>query len=321
MSVTKFFFAAVWAAVSVVAGLSAEAPRDTAPREINVSYVRSPFNLPDIVMRKQGLLEKAFAAQGVKVNYYDIDSGAEQARALASGSLDVAGVMGDTSVLVSAGAGNDIRIVGGFSRPANMFSIVAMDPGITSVDGLKGKRIAGPKGTVLHQLLAAALVSRGMGMGDVDFIQMDIPKSRAALLAGKVDVALLAGSLTLKTLEAGGHIVATAKGYVSPTLVIAARGSFLRDHPAAVRTYLEANAAALDWSKAHLDEALEIGAEDQGISVSDARKLYEWTEFVTKLSAGDVKTMGDDVAFMVENGMMQKTLDPRDFIEGSAIAQ
>jgi sulfonate transport system substrate-binding protein len=150
---------------------------------------------------------------------------------------------------------------------------------------------------------------------------MDIPKSRAALLAGRVDAALLAGSTTIKTVEAGGHIVVTAKGLISPTLVTVARGAFLRDHPGAVETYVRTNAEALDWIRANLDEALAIGAEEQGISVADARKLWDWTEFVTKLTEGDLKTMADDVGFMVDNGMMQKRLDPRDFVAGSALAK
>lgn len=298
--------------------LFAGGARETPVREVNVSYVKSPFNLPQIVMRRRAMLEDTFGKRGIKVNWYDIDSGAEQTQALAAGSLDIAGVMGDTSALLAAGAGNDIRIVGGFSRPANMFSIVAMDPSLSSVAGLKGKKVAGPKGTVLHQLLAAALAAKGLSMADVDFIQMDIPKSRAALLAGKVDAALLAGSTTLKTLEAGGHIVATAKGYVSPTLVIVARGAFLRAHPDLVDAYVKTDAAALAWTDSHLDEALGIGATEQGISVADARKLYEWTEFVTKLTDGDVRTMADDVAFMADNGMMQKKVNPREFIADMA---
>ena len=57
------------------------------------------------------------------------------------------------------------------------------------IEDLKGKKVAGPKGTALHQILVAALNSKGMNINDVEFLQMDLPKAQAALLGGHVDAA------------------------------------------------------------------------------------------------------------------------------------
>ena len=92
------------------------------------------------------------------------------------------GVINTTSVLLAAAGGNELKIVSGFSRPTGLFAIVVKDPAIRSIADLKGRKVAGPKGTVLHQLLAAALDRSGLSMGDVDFLQMDIPAARTALL-------------------------------------------------------------------------------------------------------------------------------------------
>lgn len=37
------------------------------PKEINIVYVKAPFNLQNIVMKEKGMLEQAFEKDGVKV--------------------------------------------------------------------------------------------------------------------------------------------------------------------------------------------------------------------------------------------------------------
>ena len=81
-----------------------------ATSEINVAYVKSPFNLQNIVMKKNQLLEKEFQKDGIKINWVSINSGAQQAQAMAAGSLDVSAVMNTASLLMANGAGNKIYI-------------------------------------------------------------------------------------------------------------------------------------------------------------------------------------------------------------------
>ena len=47
-----------------------------ATSEINVAYVKSPFNLQNIVMKQNQLLEKEFQKDGIKINWVSINSGA-----------------------------------------------------------------------------------------------------------------------------------------------------------------------------------------------------------------------------------------------------
>ena len=109
-------------AVGMTAGVAAAA--GDADKVLNISYVKSPFNLQSIVMKRQGLLEKELEPLGVKVVWHEITSGAQQAQAMAAGSLDVGGVMNTTSIQMARGEGNPIKIVAGVSRPTGVFAIV-----------------------------------------------------------------------------------------------------------------------------------------------------------------------------------------------------
>ena len=102
-----------------------------------------------------------------------INSGAVQGQAMASGDLDFSAVMNTASLLMAAGAGNPIAVATGVAHPKEIFAIVGKPGETLSVKDLKGKKVAGPKGTVLHQLLVAALLKEGMTINDVEFVNMD----------------------------------------------------------------------------------------------------------------------------------------------------
>jgi sulfonate transport system substrate-binding protein len=300
--------AAAFAALPLSALPPASPP--ALPREIHISYAKSPFNLPLIVAARRGMFEEAFAAKGVAVKFFEIDSGAKQAEALASGSLDIAGVINSTSVILAAAGGNELKIISGFSRPTGLFAIVVKDPAIRTIADLKGKKVAGPKGTVLHQLLAAALARSGLSMSDVAFLQMDIPPARAALLAGQVDAALLAAANVSSAVAAGARVLTTAEGYVKPQLFVAARSAFLRDYPELVELYVSVHRSALAWIAAHEEEALALGAKEQGISLDEARSLASASHFTDSVGREGVAAMAEDVQFMLGAGMLSSLVDP-----------
>ena len=307
--------------LSLIASLLLGAGFATAgnPAEVRISYVKSPFNLPLIVAVKRGMIQQGFAKVGVTARFFEIDSGAKQTEAMAAGSLDIASVINTTSVLLAAAGGNEIRIVSGFSRPAGLFAIVARDPAIRTPANLKGKTVAGPKGTVLHQLLSASLDRSGLSMADVKFLQMDIPAARTALLSGQVDAALLAAAHVLAAQAAGAHVVATAEGIIQPQLVVAVRSGFLREHPQLVQLYLSIHREALAWIAAHREEALALGAQEQNIGLAEARALADGSHFTADFGADGLTGLGQDMDFMLRTGMLPAPVKLRDLL-GAGLA-
>ena len=149
---------------------------------------------------------------------------------MAGKSIDISAVMNTSSLLMANGVGNKILIATGVSHPADTFAIVGKPEAIQSIKDLKGKKIVGPKGTVLHQLLVAALNKEGMSIKDVEFISMDQPTALAALLAGRVDAALLAAKAALSKAEKSGtKVITTAKDLVNVNLVTTVTEDFAKE--------------------------------------------------------------------------------------------
>ena len=286
---------------------------------LNISYVKSPFNLQMMVMKDQQMLEKKLAPKGIKVKWHDIDSGAQQATAMASGALDVGGVLNTTSVQMANGEGNPVIIIAGASRPTDVFGLVGQEGASKSFKDLKGKTIAGPKGTVLHQLLVAGLAKEGLSIRDVKFVQMGIPQGFSALMSGKVDAALIAAGALVKAEQAGKPIIATASGLVTPILAMCASQKFIDEQPELLKDVIEVQDAAYDWVMANHDAAIALGAKEQGISIEDAQKLYDWSHYTKRLNEADIKSMDEDLKFLLENGMMRNSVETRSFILESAL--
>lgn len=286
---------------------------------LNISYVKSPFNLQMIVMKEHKLLEKKLEPKGIKVKWHEIDSGAQQATAMASGALDVGGVLNTTSVQMANAEGNPVIIIAGASRPTDVFALVGQENGAKTFADLRGKTVAGPKGTVLHQLLVAGLAKEGMTINDVKFVQMGIPQSFSALMAGKVDAALIAAGALVKAKQAGKPVIATATGLVTPKLAMCASRKFIEEQPELLKDVVAVQDEAYDWVMANHKEAIALGAKEQGISEADAEQLYAWSHYNKRLNENDIKSLDDDMEFLLENGMARQKVDSRSFVLKSAM--
>ncbi len=305
--------------VLIAASVFASGKKEEQLKEINISYVRSPFNLPLIIMKEKGMAEKAFGEKGIKVNYYEITSGAKQTEAIAAGSLDIASVINSASVILANAAGNPVEIFAGFSKPEKMFTIMTANPDIKTPADLKGKKVAGPKGTVLHELLVAALKKEGLTIKDVEHINMGIPNAVQAMLAGKVDCALAAAASVVAAEKNGGRVLVTCEGYVSPLLISACSKDFAAAHPDMLKLYSDTYKEALKWMNANMAEALELGAKVQDISMGDAKKLYGWSNFTDHLTKADLDALEYDVNFMLESGMIENKINSADFVNKMAM--
>jgi ABC-type nitrate/sulfonate/bicarbonate transport system substrate-binding protein len=288
------------------------------PKEVNLSYVESPFNLQIMVMKEQGLLEKAFAEKQITVNWHNINSGAQQTQAMAAGDLDIATVINSTSLIMANAAGNEVDLAAVFSRPQRSFALVVRPDGPQTVQDLKGKTIAGPKGTVLHQMLVTALVAAGMSIDDVNFMQMGLPEARTALISGQIDGALQAAALILRDEEAGMRVLFTADGYLATPLWTAVRPLFANSYPELVKLYIETQNAAADWILSHTDEAIAIGAALQNVSFEDGQKLYGWGGMADRntalIGSADLASLEADINFLLEQQMIIEAPHPEDFI-------
>ncbi|MEG1604030.1 MAG: aliphatic sulfonate ABC transporter substrate-binding protein [Cloacibacillus sp.] len=277
------------------------------PAKLAITYVKAPLNVPSIVEKYNRSFEAAYP--GVTLAFPELTEGPKQTAALAAGEIGIASCLGSTSALLAASEGLDLRIVGIYSRAPKAFMIVVKDPAIKTVRDLKGKKVAGPKGTILHQLLAAALDKEGMSMRDVSFIQMDLASGANALANNSVDAALLAGPAAYKALSTGSRMLKNGEGLVDATIVIATTDKFMKAYPKAVATFMETHKKTLEWMKKHPKEAKEMTQKETGMPMAGVEAMYGWYNFDPAIRKADIEELVRTQQFMLDNGLQRKKID------------
>ncbi len=300
-------------AIAMMAGCGnggTEKKADVKPiKELNVTYVKAPLNIPSIVDKANGTAVKAFEKDGIQVKFADITSGAKQTEALASGSLDIASVLGGTSAILAASNGADIKIVGMYSRAPKAFNIMVKDASIQTVADLKGKKVAGPKGTILHQILVAALAKENLKADAVEFVSLGIPAGVNALMKGEVDAALVAGPAVLKAQEAGARVLVNGDGLVNASIVMGVSGKILKEHPEVVKKYIDLQKENLAFMQKEQDKAFEMTAKETGLTPEQVKTMAPWYDFSMEVKPSDIKDLEETQEFLLAQGMQTKKID------------
>lgn len=293
-----------------IAGGCAKAPQGAEKlKTLNITYVKAPLNVPSIIEKRQQLFEKEFAKDGIEVKFPEITSGAKQTEAVAAGALDFCNALGGTSAILAAANGVDLRIISMYSRAPKAFMIVTKSPDIKGISDLKGRKIAGPKGTILHQLLINALIKNNLKVEDVQFINMDIPGAVAALMNGGIDAALVAGSDAIRAMNAGGRLLADGEGLVDGTVVVGVRGELLRNHPDLVKRFKQVQQESLAFMRQNREEACKITADELGVTPEEVKLMYDWYDFDPQVKPGDIQELKATQQFLYDNGMLPKMVD------------
>ena len=278
-------------------------------KKVVMTYVQAPLNVPSIVEKERKSFEEAYKSFNLPFEYSTITSGADQTAALASGDIQLLNCVGGSSVLISAAAGADIKIISVYANAPKAFRLFSKDAAIKSPADLKGKTVAGPKGTILHELLAAYLKKGGLTMKDVNFVNMGLPAARAALEGGKVDAALQAGPLAYTAEKAGLHIVTNGEGLVSGLTVNATSAKFYKENKPLVDAFLKVQKDTLKYMEANKAEAMKMTAKATQLKPEAVEAMYPLYDFNGEITAATKKNLQETQDFLVSAGIMEKKVD------------
>jgi len=303
MIVRKIFTVALLVLLVAVTGAFAS----DMPEKMGITYVKAPLNIPSIVAKYNMTFEKVY--DGIDLSFPEITEGPKQTAAMAAGEIGIASCLGSTSAILAASEGLDVRIIGIYSRAPKAFMIVVKDPTIKSVKDLKGKKVAGPKGTILHQLLAAALDKEGMSLKDIEFVQMDLSSGANALATGSVDAALLAGPAAYKALTSGSRMLKNGEGLIDATIVIATTEKFAKSYPKAISKFMEAHKRTLEWIKKNPAKAAEMTQKETGLPMEAVKMMTPWYDFDSTIRKRDIEELTRTQDFMIENGLQRNKIE------------
>jgi sulfonate transport system substrate-binding protein len=140
-----------------------------------------------VLLKANGILEEKLKPLGYSVDWKQFVAGPQLLEALGAGAVDF-GTTGETPPVFAQAAGAPLVYLGTEPpAPLGEAIIVLKDSPITSVAGLKGKRVAFNKGSNVHYLLVRALEKAGLSIEDIAPVYLAPPDGLAAFERKAVD--------------------------------------------------------------------------------------------------------------------------------------
>lgn len=272
----------------------------------------------------QGLWEK----HGLDAETPVFTNGPLQVQALGSGDLDF-GYIGPGAMWMPANG--DAKIVS-VNSTGNGDRIIAQ-PGIDSVNDLKGKKVAVPEGTSGDMILNLALKEAGMTMEDVDKVAMDPATAVAAMASGQVDAAGLWYPLisTVQKQVPELELLAANEDFVDQVAFVSGfigSNKFVEENPETTTKVMKVIREALDYRASHLDETIELTSKTMKLDLETVKQdasnvtYYTSTELDQKIQDGTLDSwlsgMND---YFTSAGKVENPLDPKDYFTSEAFVQ
>src|SRR6202166_4322715 len=137
----------------------------------------------------QAVMESAGVLRDVpyKIEWKEFQAAAPLLEALGAGAIET-GLVGDAPFTFAAAANVPVKAIAAVRQSREGLAILVPDQSaVRSFDDLRGKKIATGRGSIGHQLILAALESRGWQAGDVQIVFLAPSDAKVAYSQGSVD--------------------------------------------------------------------------------------------------------------------------------------
>lgn len=285
------------------------------PEEIHIAYQNSSITI--LLAKAKGFYEEEFAKDGVQVKYDMYLSGPPMIEAFAGGRADFAHT-GDMPPVSARSNGVDLKIIGraGYT-PAGNALLVRPDSPLQSVTDLKGKKIAVPVGSSAHHYLILLLKQNGLTTGDVNVVNMQASDHQAALETSNVDAVVTwePWASVLENAHVGRIFADSSSGVKRYVGVLLVRNDFAKQYPDYAQRLLKVNERAIEFIKAHPDEALELIARESKLPVSAISRLVKSSEWDSTIVPEDIAAFQQVKDFLKDTKVLKKDFDIKELFD------
>jgi ABC-type nitrate/sulfonate/bicarbonate transport system substrate-binding protein len=234
-------------------------------------YNRRP---PHLVAECKGF----FARENLEVRFHETTYAPDHNKGMAEGRWDFTLSSADTMIARTTTEGVDYMLF--MQAEEGLSAYLIGQPGIDSIDKLRGKLLAGDPGDSNLDLVRKKILRRH-GMDDAEY-QIEIigssPVRLEAFLQRRVAAAMLTPPASDKALAAGGVLLASGSDYVPgwPLTCGWTLRPWLLAHRQLVVRFIRAWAAATDWllMPANREETLQLAMDKEKLNRAAAEIAY-----------------------------------------------
>jgi sulfonate transport system substrate-binding protein len=226
-----------------------------------------------VQLTQTGLQAAGQADTPYKIEWASFSSGPPLLEALNADAIDIGGV-GDAPPIFAASSGAKIKSVLATKTAQVNQGILVKGNGITSVAGLKGKKVAVAKGSSANWVLLKALQDNGLAISDVDIAYLQPTDAQQAFANGSVDAWVVWAPFSIQAQAQGATFGVTGDQLGIPGLTFQVASDKALADPAksaAIADFLTRARAAQVWQRTNKDAWAQKYSELTKLPVDLAR--------------------------------------------------
>ncbi|MFC8615949.1 ABC transporter substrate-binding protein [Micromonospora purpureochromogenes] len=284
----------------------------SGPVTLRLGYFPNITHAPAVVGVEKGIFAQQLGTD-VKLETKTFNAGPAAIEAIFSGALDATYIGPNPTVnAFSKSNGEAVRVVSG---AASGGVALVVKPGITSVEQLRGKKIATPQlGNTQDVALRYWLKEKGLkttkeGGGDVKVVPQENSQTVETFNSGAIDGAWVPEPFVSRLVNAGGTVLVDERDlwpdrkFVITNLIVSTK--FLKAHPDVVQKLVAGQVAANEFVNSKPDESQQAISAAVGkitgkpLDLKLIKQAWPTLEFTNDPIAASLKT-GLDHAVAVE---------------------
>ncbi|MFI7645975.1 ABC transporter substrate-binding protein [Micromonospora sp. NPDC049460] len=275
----------------------------SGPVTLRLGYFPNITHAPAVVGVEKGIFAEKLGT-GVTLETKTFNAGPAAIEAIFSGALDATYIGPNPTVnAFSKSKGEAVRVVSG---AASGGVALVVKPEITSVEQLRGKKIATPQlgntqdVAIRHWLKEKGLTTTKEGGGDVKIIPQENAQTVETFGSGAIDGAWVPEPFVSRLVNAGGKVLVDERDlwpdgkFVITNLIVSTK--FLKAHPDVVKKLVEGQVAANEFVNGKPDEAQQAISDHIGkisgkpLDLKLIKQAWPTLEFTNDPIASSLKT-------------------------------
>lgn len=280
---------------SAASGSSSSGGSGSGPTTLTVSYVPYNGDAPTFLGSDKGI----YAKHGLKLNMQVAQAPAAAISGVVSGSNQIA--FTTVVTLVSAvSQGTQIRCLtpvdGTVSTAKDELStatMVSANSPVKTFADLKGKKVGVVAlGSQNHLFTLEEADKAGIDPKSVTVVQLPFAQMQQALAQGQVDAVVSTQPFTAQIQAAGGRVIDWPEADLNPGgngTCWAASAQYIQSHPSVVKNFIAAQTEAINYAKAHVDEARAEVPKFMDVTPDQAQHAVLGVDYNAKLNTESIK--------------------------------
>jgi len=285
------------------------------------AFAQSTLRVGDQKGNAQAVMQAAGVLNDVpyKIEWKEFPAAAPLLEALGAGAIET-GLVGDAPFTFAAASNVPVKAIAAIRQSQEGLAILVPDQSaIRSFDDLRGKKIATGRGSIGHQLVLAALESKGWTANDVQIVFLAPSDAKVAYSQGSVDAwSTWEPYVSQEEVLFKSRRIITGEGLTPGISFQVATPTAIRDKRPELEDFVRRLTAARAWSQDHVDSYAESWGKLMNIPA--AVPLNWLRRAKIRIAPIDDAVVADEqttIDLYVRTGLIKQKLNAPDVVDRS----